>query len=78
MQLFYNGVIHTIDPNYPAPEAVLVGKKPDEALFSKAGEAATQDCNPIDDFRGSASYRRAIIGVLTKRTLDIAYRQAVA
>ena len=25
MQLFYNGVIHTIDPNYPAPEAVLVG-----------------------------------------------------
>jgi CO/xanthine dehydrogenase FAD-binding subunit len=59
-------------------EAVLVGKKPDEALFSKAGEAATQDCNPIDDFRGSASYRRAIIGVLTKRTLDIAYRQAVA
>src|SRR5436190_12258580 len=25
MKLFYNGIIHTIDPVYPAPEAVLVG-----------------------------------------------------
>jgi predicted amidohydrolase YtcJ len=25
MLLFYNGVIHTIDPNYPSPEAILVG-----------------------------------------------------
>ncbi|WP_306304025.1 FAD binding domain-containing protein [Desulfosarcina cetonica] len=57
-------------------EAALVGQKPDEALFLKAGEAARQDCKPIDDFRGAASYRKAMVGVLTKRTLDIAYRQA--
>lgn len=58
-------------------EAVLMGQKPDEALFLKAGEAARQDCTPIDDFRGAASYRKAMVGVLTKRTLDIAHRQAI-
>jgi CO/xanthine dehydrogenase FAD-binding subunit len=57
-------------------EAILIGEKPDEALFIKAGETARQDCTPIDDFRGSASYKKAMVGVLTKRTLDIAYRQA--
>ncbi|MEJ2641817.1 MAG: xanthine dehydrogenase family protein subunit M [Desulfosarcinaceae bacterium] len=57
-------------------EAVLMGEKPDEALFLKAGEAARQDCTPIDDFRGKASYRKAMVGLLTKRTLDIAHRQA--
>lgn len=58
-------------------EAVLVGQQPDERLFLKAGEAARQDCTPIDDFRGAASYRKAMVGVLTKRTLEIAHRQAV-
>jgi carbon-monoxide dehydrogenase medium subunit len=57
-------------------EAVLMGAKPDEALFLKAGEAARQDCTPIDDFRGAASYRKAMVGLLTKRTLEIAHRQA--
>jgi carbon-monoxide dehydrogenase medium subunit len=59
-------------------EAVLKGQKPDENLFRKAGEAVRQDCTPIDDFRGTANYRKAMVGVLTKRTLDIAYQQAVA
>ncbi len=57
-------------------EALLIGEKPIEALFLKVGEAARQDCTPIDDFRGAASYRKAMVGVLTKRTLDIAYRHA--
>jgi carbon-monoxide dehydrogenase medium subunit len=58
-------------------EAALIGKKPDEARFLKAGEAARNDCTPIDDFRGAASYRKAMVGILTKRTLDIAHRQAI-
>ena len=58
-------------------EAALLGGKPNESLFIKAGEAARQDCTPIDDFRGAASYRKAMVGVLTKRTLAIAYRQAI-
>jgi carbon-monoxide dehydrogenase medium subunit len=58
-------------------EALLIGQRPDESLFLKAGEAARQDCTPIDDFRGAASYRKAMVGVLTKRTLEIAHRRAV-
>ncbi|MGA6925489.1 MAG: xanthine dehydrogenase family protein subunit M [Desulfosarcina sp.] len=58
-------------------EAVLIGQKPDETLFLKAGEAARQDCTPIDDFRGAASYRKAMVGILTKRTLEVAHRQAI-
>jgi carbon-monoxide dehydrogenase medium subunit len=57
-------------------EAVLVGEKPSEAVFQKAGEAARQDCTPIDDFRGSAGYRKAMVGTLTQRTLDIALQKA--
>jgi CO/xanthine dehydrogenase FAD-binding subunit len=60
----------------PSAEAVLMGEKPDEALFLKAGEAARRDCTPIDDFRGAASYRKAMVGLLTKRTLTIAYHKA--
>jgi carbon-monoxide dehydrogenase medium subunit len=59
-------------------EAVLKGRKPDSDLFRKAGEAARQDCTPIDDFRGGASYRNAMVGVLTRRTLAIAHQQATA
>ena len=58
-------------------EALLKNKSIDDALFYEAGETARhQDCKPIDDFRGSASYRRAMIGVLTKRTLSAAFEQA--
>lgn len=59
-------------------ETLLMGQKPSPTLFCKAGEAAGQDCTPIDDFRGTASYRKAMVGVLTKRTLDIACQQAAA
>jgi len=45
-------------------------------LFEKGGEAAASDAKPIDDFRGSAAYRQAMIGVLTKRTLQAAFEQA--
>ncbi|MDM8550333.1 xanthine dehydrogenase family protein subunit M [Desulfobacterales bacterium HSG2] len=54
-------------------EKLLIGEKPSEELFAKAGEAAMKDCSPIDDFRGSAEYKKAMVGVLTKRTLGIAY-----
>jgi carbon-monoxide dehydrogenase medium subunit len=61
----------------PSAEKVLLGEKPDDALFLRAADAARQDCTPIDDFRGAAGYRKAMVGVLTKRTLDIAHRRAM-
>jgi carbon-monoxide dehydrogenase medium subunit len=61
----------------PTAEALLPGKNPGEALLIAAGEAARRsDARPIDDFRGSADYRRAMVGVLVKRTLEAACRMA--
>ncbi len=63
----------------PVAESILKGETPSDALFAEAGERARRDdCKPIDDFRGTADYRRAMIGVLTKRTLLAALKEATA
>jgi carbon-monoxide dehydrogenase medium subunit len=59
-------------------ESVLKGQSPSEALFEQAGEAAGGDAKPIDDFRGSAEYRRDMVGVLTKRALNTALQRATS
>jgi carbon-monoxide dehydrogenase medium subunit len=51
-------------------EQILTGEKPSETLFSRAGEAASNDSKPIDDFRASAEYKRAMVEVLTQRALN--------
>lgn len=53
-------------------ESILVGQHPETALFDEAGRAAVNDCQPIDDLRGSALYRRDMVHMLTKRTLQSA------
>ncbi len=60
----------------PSAEAVLIGQKPTEALFDLAADAAQRDCMPILDFRGSAEYRRDMVGVLARRTLTMALAEA--
>jgi CO/xanthine dehydrogenase FAD-binding subunit len=57
-------------------ERVLIGERPDETLFEKAGEAASKDARPIDDFRASADYRREMVKVLTRKALRQAYEEA--
>ena len=58
-------------------EKLLIGNKPSEKLFDDAAKVAETECKPIDDFRASAAYKKAMIGVLTKRTLDIAAKEAL-
>ena len=71
------GCVGPIHLRAPSAEKLLIGEKPTEFLFAKAGEAAMKDCSPIDDFRGTAEYKRDMVRVLTQRTLGIAYKEAV-
>jgi carbon-monoxide dehydrogenase medium subunit len=57
-------------------EALLVGKKLDDALFEKAGEAAAAEAEPVGDIHASEDYRRHLIKVLTKRMAKAACEQA--
>ncbi len=50
-------------------EEKLVGAMPDEALFEIAAEIAAQECDPIDDIRATAAYRRELATVLVRRCL---------
>jgi CO/xanthine dehydrogenase FAD-binding subunit len=60
----------------PSAEGALIGRKPDERLLREAGEKAAGDARPIDDFRGSAEYRREMVKLLTGKALLKAYEEA--
>ena len=51
-------------------ERVLEGNAIDDALIARAGEAAVESARPISDIRGGAEYRRELVNVLTRRTLE--------
>jgi CO/xanthine dehydrogenase FAD-binding subunit len=57
-------------------EKVLIGAKLDDAVFEKAGEAASIECSPVSDIHASEEYRRHLIKVLTKRMAKAAWEQA--
>lgn len=59
-------------------EAMLVGQAPTQELFARAGEAAGNECSPIDDLRASGEYRKAMVPVLVRRALGIAYERTGA
>jgi CO/xanthine dehydrogenase FAD-binding subunit len=54
----------------------LAGKKLDNAAIDRAAQLAIAASSPIDDMRGTAEYRRHVVGVLTKRTLAKAAERA--
>lgn len=62
-------VAPTIVPAVEAQE-YLVGKQLNEAVISKAAELAMRAAQPIDDIRGSAKYRRGLVGTWVKRALE--------
>jgi carbon-monoxide dehydrogenase medium subunit len=57
----------------PEAEASLAGQPPSEEAFERAAALATDAARPISDVRGSAAFRRYLVGVMTVRCL----RQAV-
>jgi carbon-monoxide dehydrogenase medium subunit len=57
-------------------EAALRGKTLNEKAVQAAAEAAREAAEPQSDMRGSADYKRVLLGALTKRAIGIAARRA--
>ncbi len=51
-------------------EAVLEGQAPSPDLFDRAGQVAAAECNPIDDVRAGAGYRRHCVHMLVRRLVS--------
>src|SRR5882724_5662752 len=57
-------------------EAALRGQRVTEKTIAAAVEAARAAADPQSDMRGSADYKRTLVGSLVKRAIDIALRRA--
>ena len=59
-----------------AAEELLIGEKPTDELFERAGMTGVGLCSPITDHRGTMEYRCMMIEVLVKRSLKQAVERA--
>jgi carbon-monoxide dehydrogenase medium subunit len=57
-------------------ELALQGKELDEKATETAMEAARAAADPQPDMRGSADYKRTLVGGLVRRAIDVARRRA--
>lgn len=62
----------------PSAETLLIGKRPTEELFRRAGEAAMDAATPRGSAysRASSEYKKDMVKELTVRTLSIAHGEA--
>ena len=59
-----------------AAEDLLKGREVTQDLLAEAALAAQAAATPIDDVRGAATYRKAMVEALIRRTLGHALRMA--
>ncbi len=55
---------------------VLLGEKPEGDALEAACAAASRECKPISDIRGSEAYRRAIVTVVCRQAIERAAARA--
>jgi carbon-monoxide dehydrogenase medium subunit len=60
----------------PAAGDALVGSTLDDEALARAADLARAAARPIDDKRGTAAYRRHVVGVLVKRAAAAAAARA--
>lgn len=61
-----------------AAEAALAGAAPGDDAFAEAGRLAAEAARPVDDIRGSATYKRHVVDVYVRRGLSAAAEMAGA
>lgn len=69
------GAVSPIPKLVPAAAGALVGKPLNDDNITAAATAAMEAAEPISDVRGSAEFRREIVGVLAGRALRLAARR---
>ncbi len=60
----------------PKVEAKLKGKQMSDNLIEEAAAGSVETAKPIDDIRGTAEYRKDMVGVLVKRAMREAWLRA--
>ncbi len=63
------GAVAPIIIRAPEAEEYLSGRELTDEVIARAGELAAESARPIDDIRGSAAYRRAMVQTLVTRGL---------
>jgi carbon-monoxide dehydrogenase medium subunit len=58
-------------------EILLQNKSVNNELVKEASSKASACCSPTSDLRGSAEFKRHLVGVLTQRALSTAFSRAV-
>ena len=62
----------------PEAAAALVGTKIDDEALAALARACSAAARPIDDMRGTAEFRREVVGVMARRAAAIARDRALA
>ena len=57
-------------------EEILSGKRFSAEILEQAAAAASQECSPTSDLRGSEKFKRGIVRVLVRRAAETAYERA--
>ena len=61
----------------PDAAAALIGTRLDDTALEAAANAASAAASPISDKRGTAEYRRKVVGVMTRRAAGNALERAL-
>lgn len=56
-------------------ESVLTGAELNEEVIQQAAAAAAEEARPIDDVRATSVYRKKMVAVLVRRSLEISMRR---